>query len=279
MALSRFELVCESSIRQGVQLPVVDPLSENVNVVYSNDSSAKEMLLSFSSVLSRDMKERLKKSPFIALMTDESTDVAIQSNLILYIQYLRGEALTPAVEFLELSEQTATDADSITKTIISKLQEWGLSEKLIAFASDGASVMTGAQNGVAHRLNLVCNDAVHSIPLCEAYEATMNSICTHFCKSSKRLHLLHNIQEQIGERLGNITRTSATRWLSRNGSNVTTRKHLASLFKLFWEESSESETALKIFKQITSFQFLCILHFLGDILGDLATMSKFFSKM
>lgn len=54
----------------------------------------------FSDLLKADQLERLKKSPVIGVAVDESTDVAVQSNMPIYIYYIHNGKCR--VEFFEL---------------------------------------------------------------------------------------------------------------------------------------------------------------------------------
>ena len=80
--------------------------------------------------------------------------------LLIYIGYV-DETGEPHFDFLEVKDCLATsdsaNAETNTCLIIEKLKESGQQvEHACGFGSDGASVMTGAQNGVGARIQAVC---------------------------------------------------------------------------------------------------------------------------
>ena len=71
--------------------------------------------------------------------------------MIIYFIYLKGgEAVVSFVGMLHAPNLTA---EAITDLLLTYFAENGLDlKKIVAFCSDGASVMTGIHNGVAARL-------------------------------------------------------------------------------------------------------------------------------
>ena len=83
-------------------------------------------------------------------MCDETTDVAVVKEVIIYARYL-GRDRKVCTSFLGMMEVSDGTAKSIL-TAIEKLCEQNnldLKNKLIAFGSDGAAVMIGSHGGVA----------------------------------------------------------------------------------------------------------------------------------
>ena len=83
-------------------------------------------------------------------MCDETTDVAIKKELIMYARYL-GPDKNICTSFIGMMEIK----DGCAKTILSAIHELceqkdlDIDRKLVAFGSDGAAVMIGVHNGVA----------------------------------------------------------------------------------------------------------------------------------
>ena len=87
--------------------------------------------------------------------------------LLIYIGYV-DETGEPHFDFLEVKDCLATsdsaDAETITHLIVEELKESGLQvENACGFGSDGASVMTGAQNGVGARLQAVSSSCKNTL--------------------------------------------------------------------------------------------------------------------
>ena len=83
-------------------------------------------------------------------MIDESTDIAVHKQLIIYLSYIGHEG--PVVDFLCLYKLPQADADTIYATLCRQIKEYGLVvSNMVGFGSDGASVMTGCRKGVASK--------------------------------------------------------------------------------------------------------------------------------
>ena len=93
----------------------------------------------------------------MSIIIDESTTISKTSALIIYIKVCLPEPTTFFLDIIELDDQ---GAESIFSTLMECLDMYGftlhvLSEKLICFASDSASVMLGSRSGVASRIQQV----------------------------------------------------------------------------------------------------------------------------
>jgi len=145
-------------------------------------------------VIAADMREHLYKAnrdsdTKIAIIVDESSTLSQKSTLIVYLRCcLQSEISTVFVDLIELSAQ---DSDTIVKEILHlltfkcKLTDDFLLRNLVAFCTDGASVMTGKTSGVGtvlkqkypqlilwhcldHRLELAVSDAMGDV--CNTYQ-------------------------------------------------------------------------------------------------------------
>jgi len=88
-------------------------------------------------------------------MIDESTDITTTKHLDIYVSYIAKEGIFKT-RFLYLVSLTECDAESITQVLINIFKKKGILSKLTTFASDGASVMLGKNEGVAAKLSRVC---------------------------------------------------------------------------------------------------------------------------
>ena len=134
------------------------------NAQYSSEQIISELLQCLSLVIEEHILSDLQSSDFFALMTDESTDIAILKQLVLV-----GRCLTDSgvkTSFLHIGDIMNGTAEMIEGAILHYLGDKTLQiTKLCAFGSDGASIMTGRLTGVAvrlqgHSLNMI---AVHYI--------------------------------------------------------------------------------------------------------------------
>jgi hypothetical protein len=74
------------------------------------------------------------------IMIDESTNITVTKHLDIYVSYITKQGIF-RIRFLYLLPLTECDAKSITNVIIDIFKKKGILSKLVAFASDGASVI------------------------------------------------------------------------------------------------------------------------------------------
>ena len=126
-------------------------------------------------------------------MIDETTNVAVLNEMVIYGRYVRKEATT----FLKICELCNGTAETSEMTVLGYMEENGLTMlKTIGLGTDGAAVMTGKRDGIAarfkqrqplltnvqcvcHRLALVAGNDVAYIHVCictyeiQAYPVTI----------------------------------------------------------------------------------------------------------
>jgi hypothetical protein len=157
---------------------------------------------------------QLKECTFFSILSDESTDLSITKNLIIYVRFVRdGVAQTKFLGNVMITEGTA---DGITGTILTVLKQRQLNVlQLVGFCSDGASVMTGRVSGVGarlaqhahcllsthcmtHRLALMCVDAVKENVYLQKYRSMLGQLNAYFSCSAVRQHKLALAHEVLG---------------------------------------------------------------------------------
>ena len=74
---------------------------------YKSRWSAGQFLTALNEVAEADIKEKLESSPYITVLADESTDVAVRKKLIIYAQMTDPSLLTPSTMFI--SDVTLTE--------------------------------------------------------------------------------------------------------------------------------------------------------------------------
>ena len=166
----------------------------------------------------------MHKSPAIGLMCDESTDISVTKELILYARILScGEV---RAHFLKINDGTA---ETIKNAILSYLEEANIPLFTITgFGSDGANVMVGSIIGVAtrlkrlnpqllsihcinHRLALGTSQAAASVPYLLRFEEVVTSIYKFY---HTRQSGLAEIQSVLGDPQLKFKEPNAVRWLS-----------------------------------------------------------------
>ena len=123
------------------------------------------------------IKDEILEADYISILADETVDVASRSQLVFVVRYeLKGKIFE---RFLGFINPTVHTADCISSIILNELEKLEINQnpkKLISHSYNGASAMTGRQNGVqakikedyskaqfihcyAHQLNLIIEKA------------------------------------------------------------------------------------------------------------------------
>ena len=127
----------------------------------TSERSQREMRLLLGQLIKEKLIQRVKDAKWFSILVDEVTDCAILEQLLIYIDYVDEEGTT-RFDFLDMKDVLET-SESITRIITEELKACGLNLALVCgFGSDGASVITGKNNGVGARLQKVCSIRVPS---------------------------------------------------------------------------------------------------------------------
>ncbi|XP_069107881.1 uncharacterized protein C17orf113-like [Argopecten irradians] len=148
--------------------------------IYTNHQAPADMQKALADVLREMTIVRVKESPFVGIMVDESMDIATDKKLIMFCKIVYGGQIK--IEFCANVTVPDGKADTIYNSIVNWMNSVGITFKNISgFGSDGASVMTGRLSGVgvklreqnpriihiwcaAHRLALVSHWAAKKVP-------------------------------------------------------------------------------------------------------------------
>ena len=131
---------------------------------YQNPTAAKQFTHFISEAIRINQAEELQNAPYISIVIDGATDSARIEQELLYVHYAKLGVVKTT--FLGIESVEKADAATIFNSIISNFEKNAnidsslLYKKLVAFASDGASVMTGRKTGLVTRLR---NEQPHLI--------------------------------------------------------------------------------------------------------------------
>ena len=107
--------------------------------------------------------EKIQQVDSFGLLADETSDVSVLEQLIMFVKFVDYELGEPRTVFLSaecITGPSGPNAEVLSESILGVLKEFDLNiNKMKSFVSDGASVMTGIHNGVAARLKRV-NDVM-----------------------------------------------------------------------------------------------------------------------
>ena len=207
---------------------------------YSSKGIERELFLTLAQVF----KEKIGNGIY-GILTDEVTDISLTQQLVIFIQYYDSQSCTTTTSFLAISNtlkgNNSADAPQIKKVLLKQLQSVGLEvQTMRSFVSDGASVMTGARNGVAkllkdenplilsfhclaHKLALACASSADTLDYIAHCELQLHQFWKLFENSAKRTATYLKVQEskknltlnlagrkQVAKKLKKACRT---RWL------------------------------------------------------------------
>ncbi|KAF0750055.1 E3 SUMO-protein ligase KIAA1586-like, partial [Aphis craccivora] len=190
--------------------------------------------------------------------------------------------MIPIVVFFDLIELDRQDAVNIEKALWLSLEKIGILKSFalknwIAFASDGASAMTGTKSGVAaklcekiprlftwhclcHRLELSVHDVIKDVQGVSRFQSLMDRLYSYYHQSPKNSRALDEACLEIGIEMKKIGRILNVRWSAR------IHKHV----------SQTLEIGLK--KKLESSSFLEELGLFYDVLFELGMLSCILQK-
>ena len=141
----------------------VEMLGCKVPTSHRGRYSSWEFVHAMSELLERNIVNELKASRFFSLIGDESNDVAVHKNLILYVKYMKksGEV---RLAFLKLLKLEGADAATIYEAIMTYIRENHVEpSKMVMWTSDGVEVMLGKYGGVQAKLKVSIHTRLYKL--------------------------------------------------------------------------------------------------------------------
>ena len=262
------------------------------NAQYSSEQIIRELLQSLSSVIEEQIVSELTSTKFFALMTDESTDVAILKQLVLVGRYVTEHGIKTS--FLHIRDLDDGTAESNEAALV---QFFGVNAiqitKLRGFGSDGAAVMTGRLTRVAtrlkrhspkmiaihcanHRLVLAAAHAVDGIPYLQRYKSILQTLFFFYQHSPVRMASLHAIQEVLNDPVIKYKQAKDVYWLSHDNAIKALIRTLPSILVSLDREASENgeATAHGLLNFMKCYKFVACTYLLSDVLPHLQPCLK-----
>lgn len=275
--------------------------------------SGKEMLVHISREMRMIACRQIKSTGrHISVLVDEATTISNKSTLIIYLKCTSSSVPTSEAHFmfLDLVELDSQKADTIVESLLKCLAEFGfdnsyLTEHLVAFASDGASVMTGNKSGVAsqlamkypnivtwhclnHRIELAVGDAAADATGVNHFRSFMDALYSLYSRSPKTQKRLESEAAELDIQLKKIGRVLNTRWVASSFRAVDAVWNNFSCLAAHFESSSNpsSSTYDKELRstysglrtKLCSPQFVQDLALMYDCLEELKFLSESLQK-
>ena len=312
------EEVAHGKLNSMLKLLEIIGLTDIKDFTKKSNTVLKELVLTLGDQLMEVIIQEIKKSNVYGLLTDEVTDLSNTLQLVTFIKYYDqnlGDAGTHFVDVSDVFEgsvDTTATAETIHDCLINLLNSLDLKiQNARAFTSDGASVMTGHQSGVAarlsehencqtmlsvhcmcHRLALACSDTGDELTYIQEYEKTLLQLWKFFKNSPKRLKIyiktalsMRDFDTLPAKRKKNIVKrvkkTCRTRWLSLLASVDAIYEEYVGLTHCLrsiqeQDKSSGGAMASGLLKKMDSVEFLGLFYTMKFMLPSLTAHSKTF---
>ncbi|KAK4875078.1 hypothetical protein RN001_011500 [Aquatica leii] len=179
----------------------------------------------------------------ISVLIDESSSLGSKSTLIVYLKCEFSKEHLPhylLLDLVELQDQTSkTVADTLLNCLDKHMfHDEFLKENLVAFASDGASVMLDKKLGVSeillkkyynlivwhclnHRLELALCEAIDEVGSVNNFQIFMGKLHSLYSKSTKNQRELADCAHELGIEVNKIGKVLGTRWVASSFRAVT----------------------------------------------------------
>lgn len=214
------------------------------SVVFKGTSKIiqNELLNCMLAVAQDRIKKEILKAEYVAVIADETTDVANQYQMTVVFRYILPDG-TPVERFWCFTNPSDHDAVNLSECIRTILKQViDKPEKLISQSYDGASVMSGCHSSVqtlikndykyafyvhcyAHQLNLILAQATSQNQEVRVFFSNLSDIANFFSHSPQRVAVLDEI---VGQR---VPRSSATRWNFKSRTVSTVYEYRESLIE------------------------------------------------
>lgn len=175
----------------------------------TSSSIQNDLIAAISTVILKNIKKEIEETDFVALILDETSDIANKSQLSTVFRYI-DENCEIQERFLSFTDVSGDrTAAALFEHVQKVLKENKCEKKLIAQTYDGAAVMAGEVSGLnkrvqeiypsatfihcySHLLNLTLQQSASKIKECTLFFHTMSGLSAFFSKSSKRSSSLKN---------------------------------------------------------------------------------------
>ena len=239
-------------------------LHHGENAKYSSQRVIQEFQQVMGEQIEQEQLQNLLSSPLYSIMIDETTDVAILKEMVVYVRYLSPEAKvrTSLLKVIELPNGTA---ETVEKYLLTYLDSQNIPLScMVGFGSDGAAVMTGRHSGVAarlkrhqplltsihciaHRLALAAAQSGDSVPyISNTFKPTLRQLFYFYENSPVRMNGLKAIEQLLQTPELKLKQPADTRWLSHDAACQTLVKVLPAVITSLEREAGERGQALAI---------------------------------
>lgn len=270
------------------------------NAKYVSNIIQNDILEAAANVVGRSIVAEIKDgSDIYSIIVDEARDISKQEQMSICVRYIVGSNIKE--RFLGFVLIQDLDANSLSKTIHEFLKNINLDiTKCVGQSYDGASVMSGSNNGVqvkirelaknpcpyihcyAHRLNLVLVDAAKKVNTLDELIGLLEAIYAFQSSSTIRHDAFIKSQDKCTN-IMQLPQHCETRWVSKyKGVHFFKNRFECVIDALqkcgLSNKKREAAEAKGLLYQFCKFETLLMLFYMDEILGIINNLSIYLQK-
>ena len=296
LAFAKFPQLCKLQMKNGVDL----------GETYLNDHRCKEFIQAISLVMKNGLQSQTSsKLPFFfSCVTDQAVDCGVIEEEIIFIQIVEnGLAVN---KYATIQGVKKSDANGVLASVVNGFEDVGINswkDGLVAFGSDGASVMTGVRNGViakmrqdvpwligihcvAHNLELAILDGIKDVQYFADLTEMLKGLYKHYHYSAKALRELQELANVMEESCNRPVNVTGSRWVPHNfcALKVVCNKYRVIHAHMHQPAAAGNGSATmqgrarNVVSKLESYKHLAFMFFMLDILDELQKVSLLFQK-
>lgn len=132
------------------------------NAMYTAPAIQNSILKIMADIVRNTVCNSVKKSGFYSILADETKDLSKKEQLSIVVRYVDVDSMDIVERFLTYTVASSLNAESLCQYILDALKKYCLDiNMLVSQGYDGASVMSGASNGVQARIRAIVPQAVY----------------------------------------------------------------------------------------------------------------------
>ncbi|KAM4622589.1 uncharacterized protein C17orf113 homolog [Discoglossus pictus] len=261
---------------------------------YYHPSSVREMQAAIVKVLHREDCRRLKESPFIGLVVDETVDIMDHRNLVAFATSISPSDGQLFITLLGRFELSSGEANLVTDKLVQILENYHIPiKKVVWLSSDGSSIMSDRLNGVgekltslcplitelhciSHRWSLLPAESFLSTEYARKYENIMDAVYRLYGNNAGESHSIQELQHVLKFCGIDLNSSGTVHWTSILSAVETIDSLWPTLVLLLESESSKSPIASGLCLELKKFCFVAFTKVLLDILPIFQKLNQFF---
>jgi len=252
-----------------------------------------------SKLVLETIAKEVKEAKYFAILADETKDISKTEQLSIMVRYYHNNTMNE--RFLGYVPCNELNAKALFNYINKTLTDCGIDIKnCIAQTYDGASVMSGKQNGVRsifqqhvpqalythcfnHRLNLVIVDVCKNIPEIETFIALLQQLYNFVSRSTVHTKFIELQNKYLPKKENmELKRLCETRWICQISACIAVKKTfpviLLLLHKISLETKSEKQMEAKSLLFHINFEFIFCLYLFCDTFSEIKIVSDYLQK-